>query len=154
MGMMLSSRARYGVRALFQLACHWGEGPVPLRTVAEEQELSFAYLEQIVGELRREGLLRSQRGCQGGYELSRDPTEISVGDVIRCLEGPVMVSACAEPDPDFDECGRGAFCVSRLLWMKVNRRIQQAFDEVSLADLLEAAEAGREDARRTLLEIG
>ncbi|MFW6198582.1 MAG: RrF2 family transcriptional regulator [Acidobacteriota bacterium] len=151
---MLSSRARYGVRALFQLACHWGEGPVPLRTVAEEQELSFAYLEQIVGDLRREGLVQSQRGCQGGYELSRDPAQISVGDVIRCLEGPVMVSACAEPDPDFDECGRGAFCVSRLLWMKVNRRIQQAFDEISLADLTEVSAADREDARRTLLETG
>lgn len=154
MGMMLSSRARYGVRATFQLACHWGEGPTPLRTVAEEQDLSLAYLEQIVGTLRRDGLVCAVRGCHGGYELAREPSAISVGDVIRALEGPATVSACAEPSPDFEECGRGDFCVSRLLWIKVHQQIQDAFDEVTLADLASAAsQRSRTAAERELLQI-
>lgn len=153
MAMMLSSRARYGVRAMFQLACHRGEGPVALRTVAEEQDLSLAYLEQIVGILRRQGLVESVRGRHGGYQLTRPPQEISVGEIICALEGPVFVSACAEPDPDFEECGRGEFCVSRLLWMRVHRQIQEVFDTVTLADLCEAASREREEARRVLMEI-
>ena len=108
MAMILSSRARYGVRAMFQLACHWGEGPVVLRTVAEEQDLSLAYLEQLVAVMRRSGLVESVRGRKGGYQLARHPADISVGQIIRALEGPVFVAACADPDPDFDDCGRGS----------------------------------------------
>lgn len=150
--MLLSSRARYGVRAMFQLACHWREGPVALRTIAEEQELSLAYLEQLALALRREGLVESVRGRHGGYELARAPEQISVGEIIRVLEGPVFVSACAEPDPDFEECGRGDFCVSRLLWMKVHRKIEDAFDSVTLGDLCEAARCDEpEEAKRVIL---
>lgn len=149
--MMLSSAARYGVRAMFQLACHWGKGPVSLRVVADEQDLSLNYLEQIMPELRGADLVSSVRGRHGGYELARKPEELSVGEIIRALEGPVCVSACAEPDPDFDECGRGAFCVSRLLWMKVHRQIQDALDSVSLQDLVTAAECERERAEEVLL---
>lgn len=151
MGMMLSSAARYGVRAMFQVACHGGDGPVPLRAVAEEQDLSVAYLEQIMCVLRKDGLVESVRGRHGGYSLSRPPEEISVGEIIRALEGPVFVSACAEPDPDFDECVRGAFCVSRLLWMRVSQQIQDAFDSVTLGDLVEAAQREREGAKKVLL---
>jgi Rrf2 family protein len=151
--MMLSSAARYGVRAMFQLACHWGEGPVRLRIIAEEQDLSLAFLEQIMCALRKDGLVESARGRRGGYELAGAPETISIGQIIRALEGPVFVSACAEPDPDFDECGRGAFCVSRLLWMRVSRQIQAAFDSVTLGDLVEAARhQEREEAARVLLQ--
>ena len=152
MAMMLSSRARYGVRAMFQLSLHWQEGPVPLRVVSEEQELSMPFLEQIMGALRRDGMVTSARGCHGGYQLARTPEEISIGEIVRCLEGPVFVSACAEPDPDFEECGRGDFCVSRLLWMKVHAQIEQAFDSVSLADLC-AARDSRHDAGLVQLEL-
>lgn len=151
MGMMLSSAARYGVRALFQIACHRDDGPVPLRVVAEEQDLSLSYLEQIMCALRKDGLVESVRGRHGGYRLAGPPEEVSVGQVIRALEGPVFVSACAEPDPDFDECVRGAFCVSRLLWMRVSEQIQSAFDSVSLGDLVDAAQREREGAKRLLL---
>ena len=151
MAMTLSSRARYGVRAMFQLACHWGEGPISLRTVAEEQDLSLAYLEQLIIVMRRGGLVESVRGRKGGYQLAREPEEISVGEVIRELEGPVFVAACADPDPDFDECGRGDFCVSRLLWTEVSRKIEEAFDSTTLADLCKAARRGRDGARRVLI---
>ena len=152
MAMILSSRARYGVRAMFQLACHWGEGPVALRTVAEEQDLSLAYLEQLVAVMRRSGLVESVRGRKGGYQLARHPEAISVGQIIRALEGPVFVAACADPDPDFDDCGRGAFCVSRLLWMKVHRQIEDAFDSTTLGDLCDASRQERDQARRVLMQ--
>ncbi|MFQ5743269.1 MAG: RrF2 family transcriptional regulator [Acidobacteriota bacterium] len=148
--MLLSSRARYGVRAMFQLATHWGEGPVSLSTVAREQDLSLAYLEQLLGVLRRCGLVASVRGRHGGYQLSREPSRVSVGEIIRALEGPVFVSACADPDPDFEECGRGEFCVSRLLWMRVHRKIEEAFDSTSLGDLCQAARCKREEASKAL----
>lgn len=153
MAMMLCSRTRYGVRAMFQLACHWGEGHVPLRIVAEEQELSLPYLEQIIGDLRRSGLVTSSRGCQGGYELGRAPEEVSVGEIIRILDGPIFVAACTDASPDFDECGRGEFCVSRLLWTKVRRQIEEAFDGVSLGDLCAAAKRRPDEVRRVLLRI-
>lgn len=148
MALELTSRARCGVRAMYQLACHWGDGPVSLRTVADEQDLSLAYLEQIMRDLRLAGLVDSSRGCQGGYCLSREPAEISIGDIIRCLEGPVFLAACADPDPDFEECVRGTFCVSRLLWMEVSQKIEGVFDSVSLQDLRAASQRQPEDARK------
>jgi Rrf2 family protein len=148
MALELTSRARCGVRAMFQLACHWGDGPVPLRTIADEQDLSLAYLEQIIRDLRLGGLVDSSRGCRGGYCLSREPVEIAVGDVIRCLEGPVTLAACADPNPDFEECVRGSFCVSRLLWTKVSQQIEDAFDSVSLEDLRAASERQPDEARK------
>lgn len=148
MALELTSRGRCGVRAMFQLACHWGEGAVSLRTVADEQDLSLAYLEQIMRDLRLAGLVDSSRGCQGGYCLSREPAAITVGDIIRCLEGPVFLAACADPDPDFEECVRGSFCVSRLLWMKVSHQIEEAFDSVSLQDLRLASQQQPDEARR------
>lgn len=148
MALELTSRARCGVRAMYQLACHWGDGPVSLRTVADEQDLSLAYLEQIMRDLRLDDLVSSSRGCQGGYCLSREPAEISIGDIIRCLEGPVFLAACADPDPDFEECVRGTFCVSRLLWTEVSQKIGAVFDSVSLQDLRNASERQPEDARK------
>ncbi|HEX9698520.1 MAG TPA: Rrf2 family transcriptional regulator [Acidobacteriota bacterium] len=148
MALQLTSRARCGVRAMFQLACHWGDGPVPLRAIADEQDLSLAFLEQIVRDLRLAGLVESSRGCQGGYCLSREPAAITVGDVIRCLEGPIFLAACADPDPDFEECVRGSFCVSRLLWTKVSQQIKEAFDSVSLEDLRAASQRQPDEARK------
>ena len=98
----------------------------------------------------RDETWRLQVRRKGGYQLARPPEEISVGDVIRELEGPVFVAACADPDPDFDECGRGDFCVSRLLWTAVSRKIEEAFDSTSFADLCRAAERGPDGARRVL----
>ncbi|MCL6581714.1 MAG: Rrf2 family transcriptional regulator, partial [Firmicutes bacterium] len=86
--MRLSTRSEYGVIACCELARHHGEGPLPLKAVAEEQGIPEAYLEQLVAALRRAGLVRSVRGAQGGYVLSRSPEKITVGDVVRVLEGP------------------------------------------------------------------
>lgn len=87
--MRLSTKVRYGVKALFELAMHEGAAPVSLKLIAERQGLSEHYLEQLAAPLRRSGLINSVRGAQGGYILSRPASEISVGDVIRSLEGPI-----------------------------------------------------------------
>ena len=85
--MRLSTRGRYGLKAMYQLAIHYGEGPIPLKQIADKENLSENYLEQLVSQLRKEGLLTSVRGAQGGYMLAIPPREITVGNVLRVLEG-------------------------------------------------------------------
>ena len=88
--MRLSTRGRYGLKAMYQLACHYGEGPISLNSIAEEQDLSENYLEQLVATLRKEGLLNSVRGAQGGYMLAKPPEDITVGNILRTLEGDLV----------------------------------------------------------------
>lgn len=88
--MKISTKGRYGLTIMIELGKLYGEGPVPLRKIAAENELSEAYLEQLVGPLRNSGLVKSVRGAYGGYMLTRHPKEISAGDVIRVLEGPIQ----------------------------------------------------------------
>src|SRR5690606_41229510 len=88
--MRISSRGEYGVRALFDLAQRYGEGPIPLKQIAERQDVSDHYLEQLMGALRKAGLVVSVRGAQGGYELARPPEAITIGDVIRVLWEPEL----------------------------------------------------------------
>jgi len=86
--MKLSTRGRYGLRAMYDLALRYGEGPVSLNSIADRQMVSLPYLEQLMAKLRRAGLASSSRGAQGGYELAKPPEEITVGDIVRVMEGP------------------------------------------------------------------
>ena len=85
--MKLSTRGRYGIHAMYDLAVHYGDGPQSIKSIAERQTIPEAYLEQLIALLRREGLVISNRGAQGGYRLSREPKNITVGEVLRVLEG-------------------------------------------------------------------
>jgi Rrf2 family protein len=87
----LSTRGHYGLKAMFDLAQHYGSEPIPLKTVAERQNISDNYLEQLIAILRKAGLVKSVRGAQGGYILARDPGSITVGDIIRAMEGPIAL---------------------------------------------------------------
>ena len=84
--MRISTRGRYGLRAMVELALAFGQGPVPLKEIATKQGLSEHYLEQLMGSLRKAGIVKSVRGAQGGYQLAKDPAEISTGEVLRVLE--------------------------------------------------------------------
>lgn len=137
--MKLSTRGHYGVQAMFDLAQHYGEGPIPLKSVAERQNLSEHYLEQLVGSLRKAGLVKSIRGAQGGYILARDPKEITVGDIIRVLEGPVAPVECVGEEMQ-ESCNRLDVCITRLVWQRVKNTIDQVLDSITLADMLEEAE--------------
>ncbi len=136
--MKLSTKGRYGVRAMFDLAQHNGQGPISLKSISERQGISEHYLEQLFSGLRKNGLVKSVRGAQGGYVLGREPEKIYVGDIIRVLEGPIAPVDCvAEEDPE--NCVKADFCVTRTIWEKVRDSIADVFDSITLADMIEDA---------------
>lgn len=133
--MKLSTRGRYGLKAMFQLALHYGEGPIPLNQIAEKQGLSENYLEQLFSTLRKEGFLNSVRGAQGGYMLSMSPDKITVGDILRSLEGSMAPAECVLDE--FSECSRDESCVTRLVWIKIKDSIDEVIDSITLQDMVD-----------------
>ncbi len=140
--MKLSTKGKYGVKALFELAMYEGTGPVSLKSIAERQGLSEHYLEQLAAPLRKAGLITSVRGAQGGYVLSRPSSQITVGDVIRVLEGPIGFTDCSEEGHPAPDCA--ADCTLHGVWEKVTRQIVAVIDSISLADLVEQSKAEQE----------
>ncbi|MGI6183234.1 MAG: RrF2 family transcriptional regulator [Candidatus Fimadaptatus sp.] len=132
--MKLSMRARYGIHAMFYLAQHAGEPPQPLKTIAETEGIPEPYLEQLMSPLRKQGLVTSSRGAQGGYTLSAAPGSISIGSVLRALEGSLAPVSCLEND---DACGKTCDCASRLVWRRLQLSIEQAMDAMTLQDMLD-----------------
>lgn len=140
--MKLSTKGRYGLKAMFDLAMHDGTGPIPLKAIAERQQLSDHYLEQLVAELRRSGLVKSVRGAQGGYMLAHRPSEITVGDIIRVLEGPLGPSDCVlENKPTL--CDNAEHCITKIVWEKIQTSISNVIDSITLQDMLEDYEKKR-----------
>lgn len=133
--MKLSTKGRYGVKALFDLASQQGAGPVSLKSIAERQGLSEHYLEQLAAPLRKAGLISSIRGAQGGYVLGRAPEKITVGDILRVLEGPI---GFAEDEPPVNPAI--ADVVTQQVWDEVTRAVVAVVDNVTLRDLLQRAE--------------
>ncbi|MDW7673150.1 MAG: Rrf2 family transcriptional regulator [Bacillota bacterium] len=144
--MKLSTKGEYGVRAMFDIAMRHGEGPISLKSIAERQDISEHYLEQLIAGLRKAGLVRSIRGAQGGYILAREPDEIKVGDIIRVLEGPIAPVDCVcEEEPE--KCNRAESCVTRGIWAKLRDSISNVLDSITLADMCqEAAELKHKEA--------
>lgn len=144
--MKLSTRGEYGLRAMVDLAMRYGEGPISLKSVAERQDISDHYLEQLIAVLRKTGLVKSVRGAQGGYSLSREPGKIRVGDVIRALEGPIAPVDCVnEEDPEC--CARAENCVTRTIWEKVRDSITDVLDSITLEDMCKEAEKNGLDGK-------
>lgn len=144
--MKLSTRGRYGLKAMFDLAQHAGEGPISLKSIAERQDISEHYLEQLVSGLRKSGLVKSVRGAQGGYVLGREASKIRVGDIIRVLEGPIAPVECvSEEDPEC--CEKADFCVTRTIWEKVRDSISEVLDSITLEDMVQDA-AKKESERK------
>ena len=136
---LFSTKAEYGVRLMIALARRYGEGPVPLAKVAETDEMPLPYLEQLAAPLRRDGLIASQRGVRGGYALARPPALISMGEVVRSLEGPITPMMCAPEDPSHAACVRGEFCTAQVLWARIRDAVAGVLDSTSLAELVEPA---------------
>lgn len=135
--MKLSTKGRYGVSAVYDLALHYGEGPIAVRTIAGRQGISEHYLEQLMGPLRTAGFVKSIRGAQGGYTLGRAPVDISVGEVIRVMEGEFAPVECLRSDWDeTNKCDTGNCpCITRGVWEKVRDSLTQVLDSISLQDL-------------------
>lgn len=133
--MRFSNREQYGLRAMVEFARRYGHGPVSLAEVAATQGISLSYLEQIVGALRRAGLLQSWRGVNGGYSLSVSPSHVTAADVIKALEGPLVPVKCVIDGRD-ENCGRESGCAARTVWQKVHERLEEALGSMTLADLI------------------
>ncbi|HYE84251.1 MAG TPA: Rrf2 family transcriptional regulator [Clostridia bacterium] len=132
--MILSTKGRYGLKMMYELALSYGSGPMSLKEVAQKQQLSETYLEQLIAHLKKAGMVTSVRGAQGGYELSRKPEEITVGEIIRLLEGPLAPSECVLDD--VPECTRADYCVTRLIWEKIMESINNVIDSITLNDMV------------------
>ena len=143
--MRISTKGRYGIRALIDLASHGG--CVSLKSVAERQGLSENYLERLIASLKKAGFVKSVRGAQGGYVLDRRPEDISVAEILRSLEGPLYPADCLSDDEN-ESCGTAVCeqCVMLPVWRKIYYRINDVIESISLSDLLDdykALEMGR-----------
>jgi Rrf2 family protein len=132
--MKLSTRGRYGLRALLDLAVHQGEGMVLLKDIARRQEFSLPYLEHLITPLIAGGLVKSTRGARGGVLLIRPPAEVTLTEVVLLLEGSIAPADCVN-DPRV--CSRSASCVTRDIWMQMKDAMIQVLDSTTLQDLVE-----------------
>jgi Rrf2 family protein len=123
---------------MIDLAMHTGEGPVPLKAVAERQGISEHYLEQLMGGLRKAGLVMSVRGAQGGYTLGREAAKVTAGDIIRALEGPIAPVECVD-ETGATPCDRVEQCVTYTVWRKLRDAMVEVLDALTLAELVEDA---------------
>jgi Rrf2 family cysteine metabolism transcriptional repressor len=131
-----STKGEYGIRMMVEIARHYGNGPVSLTDIARQEDLPLPYLEQLVGRLRKAGLLVSRHGAHGGYELARHPREINIGSVLRSLEGPIAPMMCATESHDDVECSRQSTCSVSTVWERVRDAIAGAIDTITLAELV------------------
>ncbi len=134
--MKVSTRTRYGIRAAIELALHYNQGPLQLRIIAERQQISVKYLEQLVAVLRSGGIVRSLRGAKGGYLLAKAPDQVRMSDIFHCLEGTVVGN---EPGEAAGPAGRSGDCVAQQLWIQVETAVNEVLESVTLQDLLEHA---------------
>lgn len=134
----ISTKGRYGLRAVLDMAINQKEDPIALSSIAERQGLSEGYLEQLMIPLKKAGLVKSIRGAQGGYLLVKDLKNIKVGEVIRALEGPIAPVACVSENYP-EDCGRVEFCATRMVWAKVRDSVAEVLDSYTLDDLVKEA---------------
>ena len=134
--MKISTKGRYGLRAFIDLAKYSTEGPVSISSIAERQNLSEGYLEQLMAKLKKNGLIQSVRGAGGGYILNKNIDEISVGDVLRALEGNMELVTCAAFH-DVETCGFEKTCVTKYVWQRINESILNTIDDIKIATLVE-----------------
>ncbi len=138
--MKVNTKVRYGLRSILQIADNYGGDPVPISTISESQEISNKYLEQVVGTLRKSGLILSRKGVRGGYTLARDPEDINLWEVITALDNQTVLVDCVD-DPQV--CDRSDDCLTRSIWTLLSRRMQEFWQSFTLADLLKTMrEAG------------
>jgi len=134
----ISTRGRYALRAMVDLALHTDEGPVSRRDIAMRQEVSADYVAQLFRRLRAAGLVEGVKGPGGGYRLARDAATIHVGDVVRAVEGPIAVVHCIIPDSE-PSCNRVDRCVAHLLWKRLSEAMTELLDSVTLKELCDQA---------------
>ena len=131
--MILSTKGRYGLKAIFELALNYGSGPVSLKKISEKYDISESYLEQLFSKLKKDGYIDTIRGPQGGYMLAKNPHEVTVGMVLRTLEGDITTSDCINKEV----CSRESICATRVIFEKIENSINNVIDNITLADMYE-----------------
>lgn len=147
--MKISTKGDYGIRALIELAHHYGE-PRPMQSseIAARQKIPESYLEQLLTTLRRAGFIRSVRGPQGGHALIRDPRDVRISEVIEALEGPVMPVECLD---EKSQCSRSGGCAQREMWAEVRDAVLAVLNRTTVADLAERDRAVQAGAARYVI---
>jgi len=134
--MFVSRKIRYGLRAIFELAKRQGQGPVKIAETAKAQAIPVRFLEVILNELKQGGFVDSKRGSEGGYMLVRSAAEVTVGDVIRFMQGPIRAVGCLAGG-SVDDCPFYGECVFLPMWDKARKAVEDVYDGTSIQDLLE-----------------
>ena len=132
--MKMSTRGRYGIKAMLELALVYDTGMMSVRSIAQKQKISELYLEQLFSILKKANLIKSVRGAKGGYSLTRTPKEITIKDIIDVVEGPVNISDCVEKDLSCDNLDK---CATRVLWVRIKDAIDSIFSSVTLQDIID-----------------
>lgn len=132
--MKLSTKGKYGLKAIFELSLHVNEGPIPLNMIASKQKIPEQYLEQIFSILKKSQLITSVRGAQGGYLLNKEPSQVRVGDILTILEGPVSLSQCII---DESACENSGDCSTKLVWEKLKSGIEEVLNSITLQDMID-----------------
>jgi Rrf2 family cysteine metabolism transcriptional repressor len=147
--MKISTKIRYGARAMLELAYHYGEGPIELKEIAKRENISLKYLEQVINPLRAAGLVKSIRGAKGGYSLAKPPSEICLYDVVETLEGPLNLLECLR---ESKVCQKVSSCVTRDIWQEVSEAISKIFYSVTLEDMVNR-KRGKEGNNSSMYQI-
>lgn len=132
--MWLSTKTRYGLKAMHEISLHYGDKPISLNTISSKYDISLSYLEQIIALLRKKDLIKSTRGIYGGYSLAYPPENINIGDIIRALEGSYAPTECVEEN---EPCEQQTTCVTYYVFKKINNSITKVVDNLTLKDLID-----------------
>jgi Rrf2 family transcriptional regulator, cysteine metabolism repressor len=151
--LQVSQRTHYGLRAMTELAKAYGQGRRSLTEIAAAEHLPAGYLEQLAIPLRRAGLIEGTRGAHGGYQLARPPAQVSVGEIVRTLEGAVTPVECLSEDYPPGSCTRELGCLSRPIWQRVKDSIDQVLDTTTLADLCASPDPRSEAAEEASVAV-
>lgn len=138
--MKFSAKGRYGIRAMIDLALHESSQPISAKTIAERQDFSADYLEQIFRQLRKKGLVRSVRGPTGGFVLAKKPEELSVWDILIALDEKIRVAPCIETcnpkENPIEKCKRKNYCAANLMWSNIGTKIKDILTSTTLGDIV------------------
>ncbi len=134
--MKLSTKGRYGLRAMVDVAVAGEKAPVSIQAIAKRQDLSEKYLEQLLGMLKKAGLVKSIRGNQGGYQIEGDMAKISVGDILRTLEGELLPVECAGFEEE-SSCKAAKSCATKYVWKKINESLEYTVNHITLKELVD-----------------
>jgi len=152
--MRLTTKSRYGTRLILDLAIYAKENPVPLSDIARRQKISMKYLEHLIRKLKDAGLIKSQRGPFGGHMLKKPPDKITVGDIVRTLEGTTAITECAETEDKLcGICNMAGDCLSRWVWLEASKAIFKRLDEITIGSLMSGRKKQIDEARQYREEI-